>query len=169
METQEESTTMKAAEPQKEHEWLQKLVGEWTMEDEPGAEPSPSNGQWTETMRSIGGLWIVGESRGGMPGGGDPATMIITLGYDPQKQRFVGTFIGSMMTNMWVYEGTLDGNVLTLDTEGPSMDKENAGKIVKYQDRIELKSDDHRVLTSQLRGEDGEWKVFMTAHYRRKK
>ena len=42
-----------------------------------------------------------------MPDGG-PATMIMTLGYDPAKKRFVGTFIGSMMTNLWVYEGELE-------------------------------------------------------------
>ena len=34
--------------------------------------------------------------------------MIMTLGYDPQKKRFVGTLIGSMMTHLWVYDGALD-------------------------------------------------------------
>jgi hypothetical protein len=74
-----------------------------------------------------------------------------------------------MMTNMWVYEGTLDptGKILTLDTEGPSFTAE--GKTAKYKDIIELKSDDHRTLTSQVLGEDGKWNHFMTAHYRRKK
>ena len=49
--------------------------------------------------------------------------------YDPQKQRFVGTWIGSMMTYLWVYEGTLDATekVLTLNAEGPSMGTE--GKL----------------------------------------
>ena len=47
----------------------------------------------------------------------------MTLGYDPVQKRFVGTFIGSMMTHMWIYNGTLDaaGKVLTLDTEGPGL------------------------------------------------
>ncbi|MGN2392183.1 DUF1579 family protein [Pelomicrobium sp. G1] len=34
---------------------------------------------------------------------------------------------------------------------------------------IELKSDDHRVLTSHSLDDDGRWHHFMTAHYRRKK
>jgi hypothetical protein len=101
-----------------------------------------------------------------MPGCG-PATTMMILGYDPQKKRFLGTWIGSMMTHMWVYDGVLDAseNVLTLDTEGPSMAGD--GKMAKYQDIIEFKSDDHRTLASQVLGDDGKWHRFMTAHYRR--
>jgi hypothetical protein len=103
-----------------------------------------------------------------MPEGG-VATSIMTLGYDPQKQRFVGTFIASMMTHMWVYNGTLDaaGRVLTLDTEGPGMSGE--GKMVKFQDIIEFQGNDQRTLVSQALGEDGKWNRFMTATYRRKR
>ena len=57
--------------------------------------------------------------------------------------------------------------MLTLDTEGPSFAGE--GKMAKYKDMIEFKSDDHRVLTSHVLGDDGKWHQFMTAHYRRKK
>lgn len=161
------------AEPQKEHRWLDKLVGEWTFEAEamaPGKPPEKSGG--TERVRSLGGLWIVAEGQGEMPGGG-MATMIITLGYDPQRQRYVGTFVGSMMTHLWVYDGALDSTerVLTLETEGPDMDPNTAakGKMRKYRDIIELKSDDHRILTSHALGDDGKWHGFMTANYRRKK
>jgi uncharacterized protein DUF1579 len=42
-------------------------------------------------------------------------------------------------------------------------------KLVKYRDVIEFKSDDHRVLTSHMLGDDGEWRQFMAADYRRKK
>ena len=158
------------AEPQREHNWLQKLVGEWTFETEatmePGKPPEKFNGK--ESVRSIGGLWMVCEGGGEMPGGGT-ATTIMTLGYDPAKKKFLGTFIGSMMTHMWVYEGELDAaeKVLTLDTEGPSF--KGDGKLVKYQDIIEIKSDDHRTLSSQTLGEDGKWHRFMTANYRRTK
>ncbi len=161
-------TAMKM-EPQKEHQWLQRFVGEWTFEGEATMEPGqpPSKFTGTESVRSIGDLWFLAEGQGEMPGGG-PATTLLTLGYDSQKQRYVGTWIGSMMTHLWVYDGALDaaGRVLTLATEGPDMAVE--GKMAKYKDVIEFKSDDHRVLTSHMLGDDGEWHGFMTANYRRK-
>ena len=155
---------------QKEHEWLQRMVGEWEAEMEcvMGPDQPPMKSKGVETVRSIGGLWTQGEGRGEMPDG-NPALSYMTLGYDPQRQKFVGTFVASMMTHMWIYEGTLDssGKVLTLDTEGPGMSGD--GKLSKYQDVLTLENDDHKVLTSRILGEDGNWTQFMTAHYRRKK
>lgn len=157
------------AEPRKEHQWLQKLVGEWTIEAEMAMGPDkPSEkSTGTESVRSLGGVWFLAEGQGEMPGGGD-ATTLMTLGYDPQKKRFVGTWLGSMMTHLWVYDGELDaaGTVLTLNAEGPSMAGD--GRLAKYRDVIEFKSDDHRVLTSHMLGDDGQWSHFMTANYRRK-
>jgi hypothetical protein len=157
-------------ESQKEHQWLQKLVGEWTYETEAVMAPDqpPEKFTGTESVRSLDGLWVLAEGKGEMPDG-DTATMIITLGYDPQKQRFVGTWVGSMMTYLWVYEGELDAaeRVLTLDTEGPAMSGE--GKMTKYKDVIEFKSEDHRVLTSNVLNDDGKWHGFMTTNYRRQR
>lgn len=157
-------------EPQKEHQWLQQLVGEWTYEIEattgPGKPPEKFAG--SETVRSLGRLWVLCEGRGEMHGGGI-STTLMTLGYDPQKERFVGTWIGSMMTYLWVYEGSLDAaeNVLTLNAEGPNFSGERT--MMKYKDVIAVKSHDHRVLTSHLLGDGGNWQGFMTANYRRRK
>jgi hypothetical protein len=165
--TEQQSKMM--ATPQKEHRWLQRLIGEWSCESETsmGPDKPPEKSTSTESVRSLGGLWIVAEGQGEMPGGGH-ATTLMTLGYDEKKARYVGTWIGSMMTHLWVYDGALDATerVLTLDSEGPSMDDE--GKLAKYRDVIELKSDDHRVLTSHVLGDDGKWHAFITAHYRRR-
>jgi len=168
--TKTQTEPVMQAEPQKEHQWLQKLVGEWTYEADAtmGPDKPPEKCSGTESVRSLGGVWILAEGQGEMPGGG-AATTLITLGYDPQKKRFVGTFIGSMMTQLWMYDGALDAseNVLTLDTDGPNMAAE--GKTAKYKDVIEIKSDDHRVLSSHMLGDDGTWQEFMRANYRRKK
>lgn len=157
------------AEPQKEHAWLQKLVGEWTFEGNcvMGPDQPPMKNTGSESVRSLGGLWTVGEGTGEMPDGG-PMNSIMTLGYDPQKQRFVGTFVASMMTHLWLYDGELDasGRVLTLNAEGPGMS--GAGKMAKYQDVIEFKNNDYRTLTARVQGDDGTWTEFMTAYYRRK-
>jgi hypothetical protein len=159
------------AKPQKEHEWLHKLVGEWSAEMEcvMGPDQPPTKSTGSEMVRSLGGFWTIGEGQGEAPDG-TPVTSIMTLGYAPQKERFVGTFVASMMTHLWVYEGTLDaaGRVLTLDTIGPSFSGD--GKMVKYQDIIAFESDDHRTLRSRALGEDGQWgPFFVTANYRRKR
>ena len=151
---------------QKEHRWLQKLVGEWTSETGLGETGKKSTG--TESVRSLGGLWVLAEGQGEMPDG-TPAISLMTLGYDPAKKRFVGTWIGSMMTHLWVYDGELDEaeRVLTLNSEGPSMSGD--GTMARYQDLIEFKSADHRTLTARVHGADGSWQQFMSVEYRRRR
>lgn len=153
---------------QKEHQWLEKFIGEWTYESEcsMGSEQPPSKFLGVEVVRSLGGLWTIGEGEGEMPDGSIGKT-IMTLGYDPQSDRYIGTFIGSMMTHLWIYNGSLDADrkILTLDTEGLNFSE---SAMTKYQDIIEFVSDDHRILKSQILDDDGNWNHFMTAHYRRK-
>lgn len=152
-----------------QHRWLQQLVGEWSATSEatmePGAEPMRMES--TERVRSIGGLWIVAE--GSASFGGMPFSTMLTLGYDPQEQAFVGTWIDTMQMHLWTYRGTLDESkrVLTLATEGPAFG--DPTKTAKYRDAIEIKDPDHRVLTSSVLGDDGSWKTFLRAEYRRKK
>jgi hypothetical protein len=119
-------------------------------------------------VRALGDLWVVCEGQGEMPGGGMGSTLI-TLGYDPRTRRYVGTWVGSMMTHLWVCDGELDAaeRVLTLRAEGPHMT--TPGKLGTYKDVIELKDADHRVLTAHFLGDDGAWHHFMTAHYRRRR
>lgn len=157
-------------EPRKEHEWLQRLVGAWRVEIEGTSAPDKpaEKSRGTEEVRALGDVWILAEGEGDMPGGGKMSS-VMTLGFDPQTGRFIGTWIGSVMSHLWVYDGELDasGRVLTLNAEGPSMSGD--GKMAKYQDVIEIKSEDYRTLTGRMLGDDGQWKDFMTAHYRRTK
>src|SRR2546425_6168325 len=96
-------------EPQQEHHWLQQLVGEWVFENECSMGPDQPPGKFTgaETVRTLGGIWVLCEGRGEMPGGGI-AISVMTLGYDPSKKRYLGTFVASMMTHLWQYDGALD-------------------------------------------------------------
>ncbi|MGE3270063.1 MAG: DUF1579 domain-containing protein [Chloroflexota bacterium] len=156
--------------PQKEHAWLERMVGEWEFEHEAvmGPDQPTMKTKGTERVYSLGGLWVIGESTCQMPDG-DNSEMRITLGYDPLKQKFVGSWYGTMMTSFWVYEGTLDADerVLTLEADGPAFNDPTA--TAKYRDIVTLVSDDHRMLTSQVQGEDGVWQQFMEGHYRRTK
>jgi len=159
---------MQIPDPTPQHEWLLRMVGDWTMEGRcsMGPDKPEETTRGTETVRAIGKLWVVGEGGVEMPGGGN-GTNIITLGYDIAKGRFVGSFISSVMPMMWSYEGTLDaaGNVLTLDCDGP--DFSDMTKTAKYQDIIELTPDGRRSLSSRVQMPDGSWMPIMHADYRR--
>jgi hypothetical protein len=112
------------------------------------------------------GDWVVSENRGET--GGTSMTAIQTIGYDPEKKKYVGTWVDSMTTFIWKYEGTVDesGKTLTLEAEGPNFMA--AGKLAKFRDAYEFKSKDHIVATSSMQGEDGKWVTFMTGNLRRK-
>ncbi|MCC6426594.1 MAG: DUF1579 domain-containing protein [Phycisphaerales bacterium] len=156
--------------PEKQHQWLQKFVGDWTYEHELCMEPGKPaiKCPGTESGRGIGALWIIVEGKGQMPDGGK-MSMMLTLGYDPAKKRFVGSWVGSMMTYHWVYDGELDAaeRILTLNASGPSCTEE--GKVVRYRDVHEFISNDHRTLSSFAEGEGGKWDQIMKIDYSRKK
>lgn len=157
-------------EPQKEHAWLQKLVGEWTYESDCFMGPGEPNQKFKgrQTVSALGGFWIIGEGTGEMPGGGEASTRI-TIGYDPAKGRYVGTWVGSMMPNLWTYEGEVDasGKVLTLESVGPSFAGD--GTTSTYQDIFEWKDDDTHLFRSRVQQPDGTWNQFMVAEYKRVK
>lgn len=159
--------------PEAEHEWLAQLAGNWSSESEcsmgPDQPPMKNRGTMQGRLlgRLLGGLWLVGEMKGESGSADEPQhESILTLGYDPARQRFVGTFIAGMMTHLWVYEGQRDagGKRLVLDTTGPRFDQSG---LAKYQDIVEIVDQDHWILSSQILGDDGQWTPFMTGHFHR--
>ena len=159
---------MMAPAPESQHHWLQRLIGDWTYSCEVAMKPgeSPVTMTGTESIRSLGDLWILAEGSTQAPDG-TPGATLLTLGYDPAKSSFVGTWIGSMMTTLWVYTGRLEGDSLILDTVGP--DHSDPAQTRKYQETITLKGDDHRVFSSAVQNDDGSWNTMMTIEYRRVK
>ena len=159
---------MEIPQPTPEHEWLLQLVGAWEFESEcsmgPNQPPLKSSGK--QTTRSLGSLWTLGEMENIGPDN-QPMRSVITLGFDPIKQRFVGTFVASCMTHMWPYDGQLNDSrkILTLDSEGPSFTGD--GTMAKYQDIVEIVDKDRHVLTSRFQNQDGTWTEFMRANYSR--
>lgn len=158
---------MELPKPAPEHTWLKQLVGEWTSEAacEKGPDGKPFNGKGRETVRTLGDLWIVGESTGDTPGGGT-MTAVLTIGFDPAKGCFVGSWAGSPMSNMFIYEGRLDEGrrALTLSTTGP--DFADPTRAAHYRDIIEIVSPDERLLRSEMQI-DGAWQEVMRMTYRR--
>ena len=98
------------------------------------------------TCRSLGGFWIVNEIENDMMG----TTLhgLQTIGYDTDKQKYIGTWVDSILSYMWKYEGTVDesGKILTLEAEGPNYMAE--GEMAKFRDVYEFKSKDKIIATS---------------------
>jgi hypothetical protein len=153
--------------PVKEHEWLKQLEGEWESEYEafmPGA-TDPMKGKGTESAKMMGGFWLIGNGTGEMMG----MTMksILTLGYDPGKKKYIGTWVDSMTSHLWNYEGTVDstGKILTLETEGPCMMKPGT---TKFREVTEIKDKDNKTFTSSML-DDGKWVTIVKVTSKRKK
>ena len=154
-------------EPREEHRWLEQLVGDWTYESDPMGPPDKQEVErGTLSARTLGGVWLVCELRSDRSENAGAAS-IMTLGYDPEKRRYVGTFISWMMANLWIYDGEMEagGKAIALHAEGPSFAME--GKTAPYVDRVEITSDDAWVMTSSTPDAEGTWQRFMTMRFRR--
>ena len=81
--------------PVKEHEWLNQFVGQWEVESECIMEAGkpPVKSQGSEKTISLGGFWVVSEFQSSMMGMKIDARM--TVGYDPAKKKYVGTWVDS--------------------------------------------------------------------------
>lgn len=155
--------------PQKEHEWLQKFIGEWDSNSKasmgPGLPDMECKG--TITSKALGGFWIASEMKSEMMGMSFTGQQ--TIGYDAKKKAYVGTWVDSMTDHMWKYQGTVDktGKILTLEAEGPNFMSD--GKMTKFQDIYEFTDNDHIAFSSKMLGDDGKWVTFMSGTSVRKK
>jgi hypothetical protein len=155
--------------PTKEHELLNQFAGEWDSiaeaAVEPGKEPITCKG--TESAKIVGGFWLVSQGEGDMLG--TSVKSLLTIGYDPAKKTYVGTFLCSMDSTLWNYVGSFDetGKKLTLETEGPI--PFTPGKRAKFRETLELKDKDYKEFTSLMQGDDGKWTEIVKMKYSRKK
>lgn len=157
----------KMPEPEKEHHWLKALNGQWALEGECFMEPGkPIKCTGSASCKSLGGFWVMSEMKTTM--GGMEMNGVMTLGYDAAKKKFVGTWVADCCPNLWSYEGTVDstGKILTLEADGPNP---MTGKNTKWRDIIEFKSDEHKLMKSEMLGEDGKWVQCMSLEFKKKK
>lgn len=107
--------------PGPEHTALLERVGTWDVACTYFMDPTqpPMQNAAKETIEAVGGFWTV--SRFETDFMGTPFVGRCTLGYDPLKEKYVGTWIDSMSCTLFVMEGRYDdeGKVLTMHHEGP--------------------------------------------------
>ena len=151
-----------------EREWLRQFVGEWTITSNTGETPPGMEGSFKseERIRAVGSLWTYNEADAQF--GAMKFQSMMTLGYDPVREAFVGTYVDTIQTHLWIYEGQLDEEkrVLTMNCEGPSMTDPRV--MGQYRDQFELIGPDHKRMTSSYQDKDGEWVTIMVSEGKRK-
>lgn len=160
------------AKPAPEHTFLKKFAGNWDCDNEaffsPGQPPAKSKG--TMKCRMLGNFWVLAdidtevdeENKDDVEYRG-----LGTFGFDASKKKYMGTWVDSMSSTMWRYEGKVDGNKLILLTEGPNPFEQD--KTVKARDTWQFKGEDVVVLTSEFVGDDGKYFTVMKATCKRVK
>ncbi|MDY0281932.1 MAG: DUF1579 domain-containing protein [Salinivirgaceae bacterium] len=107
---------MKLATPGAPHKMLASLAGSWTTKTKAWMDPDnpPMEGTGTcEQRMLLGGRYLQQEYAGEMMG--SPFTGINVIGYDNHTQKYVSTWIDSMSTGIYYFEGTgsSDGKTIT--------------------------------------------------------
>jgi hypothetical protein len=163
---------MQMPQPTKEHEALIKdMEGTWdfTMKFKMAPDAPEQEAKGVETVTSVGGFWMTFDIRVpnmmmNLPWHGHGM-----LGYDPEKKKYVGTFINSFSAFMNMGEGTMDaaGKTLTMTWEGKS--EHHGGKTEKMREVFEKIDKDNAKMTMYGPGPDGKEMTHFTATYKRKK
>lgn len=154
--------------PGKQHEVLKQFEGTWDavakFAMEPGKPMTESKGVETSVV-GLGGFWLSYEYTGEMMGA--PYIGRGTLGFDQKKQKYVGTWIDSMKSGLFISEGTGDANGrITLIAQGYC---DAAGKSIVMKQVLEFKDKDTRSITFLSPNPDGKEELTGTIEYKRRK
>ncbi len=150
-----------------QHAALQREAGVWDAQVEvfvgpPGSEPQVSKG--VETNEMVGELWLASRFEGAFMG--SPFEGRAFLGYDTEKKMYVGTWIDSMTTQISFLQGTAEGPVRTLWTDGVHP---LTGERTREKHLQTFVDDDTRSFSLSMSLGEGQWVRAMRITYRRRK
>jgi hypothetical protein len=161
---------MKMAAPGPEHEKLAQWAGEWDAACKffapDGGPMGESNGVMHGEM-VLGGRYLQLKYDGNMatPNGPMPFHGMGLGGFDKMKQKYCNVWVDEMSTSMMTTEGTMQGDVLTMD--GQSMDP-MTHKPMKVQEVIKQVDKDHHSYELHMSGPEGKMMKVMEIMYTRK-
>ncbi len=116
--------------PSAPHKMLAKLAGTWTTRTKAWMEPDKPPMEGTGTCKQkmvLDGRYLQQEYKGKMMG--SPFTGINLIGYDNHTKKYVSTWIDSMSTGIYYFEGTASANGKTI-TQKCSYDDPVRGPMV---------------------------------------
>lgn len=134
-----------------EHKMVMKSVGSWegTMSMHMGV-PEPTKAPCTEVITAVGDLWVT--TRFEMDFMGMPFSGASSMGYDPEKEMFVGTWIDSMTPRLTIMEGKFDEekNAIVMHYEMPDHE---TGEMMEVRSESVHGDDSYSVKFFQVEGE----------------
>lgn len=155
--------------PTAEHKILASEEGTWdaavkSFDGGPNAEPVSSKGTEVNTLLP-GGLWLVSKFEGEF--GGMKFEGHGQFGFDPNKKKYIGTWIDSMMPTMSVLEGEYDAKTKTMTYVGEGTGPDGKSK---YMQRMvaTTKADGSRVFTLYMKMDKDEMKLLEITYTKRK-
>ena len=154
--------------PGRPHAMLAEMTGSWHTVTQhfmtPGQPPVESEGACEQTM-VLDGRYLQQEFQGDMMGA--PFTGIGITGFDNQSQKYVSTWIDSMSTRIFYFDGTADAEGRTITQECRTEDPIKGPMTWRSVTRI-LDRDTHEF---EMYGTDksGKEEKMMAIRYTRKK
>jgi hypothetical protein len=153
--------------PQPEHELFKRFAGEWQFEKKsaPGDGSTPQKlGSGEMKAELLGGFFVVCRWSGDVYE--TDFNAVQTLGYDVDKEEYSGSWVDSIMSYRWQFNGSLEakGNELVIAASGPGPN----GGTTKFRERYQFNSADSITVVAQML-QDEKWVTFMTTQLTRKK
>jgi hypothetical protein len=154
-----------APEPLPQHKLLAKEVGEWegVMKMYVSPDGPPIEMSVTESNKMLdGGLWVISEFEAG------PFIGRGHFGYDPDKKKFVGSWLDNQTMSLGILEGSYDektGEITYLSNAkspatGKNVPTKQVGKVI---------DENHRTFVAYIQNADGKsWDKWMEISYKRK-
>jgi Protein of unknown function (DUF1579) len=158
-----------AFKPGPEHQAMEPLVGSWKAKvlfwQDPTKPPMESEG--TMTRKWIMGGRILQEDFDGKFAGANFKGMGL-MAYDPQKKKYVSTWVDSMAPSISMMESAYDAKTKTFMGTMDEIDPQT-GKKVKARDVLRIVNNDHQVQEMFSTPEGGKEAKMMEIHYHRVK
>jgi hypothetical protein len=152
--------------PTAEHAGLQERAGVWNVQSSFYMDPDPATppmvAEAKETVETFGDFWTRSVYESDFMG--QPFRGQATLGYDPEKEEYVSTWIDTMSPTFFHFRGKLEGD--TLEMKGRAFDCMSKLEA-SYRTTEVHRSPDERVFEMFMELPDGNEFRMMTHVYTR--
>lgn len=149
---------MPTPKPGPEHAMLKKMVGTWDATITSSWMGTSETSKGVTVYKAIGDFWVVEDFEGEMMG--QKFTGHGITGFDPDKKKYVGTWVDNMGPALVHGEGTVDASGKLNMTHETSMN----GQATTMTSVSEWKDADNMVFTMSMGGSE-----MMKIEYKRKK